>query len=128
MIVNKQINKAIVYAFLCIYTFALLKPVMPIAKDIIAHTFFKMEHIAAIHFENGKYHVHQELAANETEQKNNSKGTAHYSVYETLDGHLFSEKDIFNIKSSPLSIKINLPPVKRPNGAFTQNAVPPPEA
>lgn len=128
MIVNKQIKKAIVYAFLCIYCFALLKPVMPIAKDIIAHTFFKMEHIATIHFENGKYHVHQELAANDDEQKNNSKGTANFSIYQTLDGHLLSEKDVFNIKSTPLLIKINLPSVKRPNGAFTQNAVPPPEA
>jgi hypothetical protein len=38
-----------------------LKPVTAVVQDIIAHTFFKMQHLATIHYENGKYHVHTEL-------------------------------------------------------------------
>ena len=58
------------YGLLYIYGFALLKPILPIANDIIAHAFFKIQHLSTIHIENGKYHVHQELAVEEDKQKN----------------------------------------------------------
>ena len=87
MIINKNIKKAILYTFIFVYGFALIKPITPIVNDVIAHTFYKMEHLATVHFENGKYHVHAELA---TEHKNESKENVPSSIYETLAIHLTS--------------------------------------
>lgn len=30
-------------------------------QDALAHTFFKMQHMATVHYENGHYHLHNEL-------------------------------------------------------------------
>jgi hypothetical protein len=37
------------------------KPVLPLVNDILAHTFWKTEHIITVHHENGKDHLHYEL-------------------------------------------------------------------
>lgn len=55
------LKKALVYLMLIVYTFGLIKPIMPIIDDVLAHTFFKNEHIATVHYENGKQHIHLEL-------------------------------------------------------------------
>ncbi|MEO7312860.1 MAG: hypothetical protein ABIX01_20920 [Chitinophagaceae bacterium] len=39
----------------------LLKPVLPYVSDFLAHAFWKYEHIATVHKENGKTHIHYEL-------------------------------------------------------------------
>lgn len=44
------------------YALFVLKPVMPILIDNLAHTFWKNVHIAVVHKVNGKEHVHYELA------------------------------------------------------------------
>ena len=65
-------QQIVIYTLIGIYAFALLKPILPVLNDVIAHTFFKMEHLATVHYENGKYHVHVELqkVADKTENKN----------------------------------------------------------
>jgi hypothetical protein len=47
---------------LLLYAFGVLRPVIPLVNDAVAHCFWKMDHIATVHLENGKYHVHVELA------------------------------------------------------------------
>ena len=47
----------------------MLKPVSPYVSDAVAHIFYYTQHMATIHYENGKYHVHKEIAENAT--KNN---------------------------------------------------------
>lgn len=37
------------------------KPVLPVAKDIISHIFWKAKHISTVHHENGGNHLHREL-------------------------------------------------------------------
>ncbi|GAB2809852.1 hypothetical protein GCM10027043_06420 [Ferruginibacter profundus] len=39
-----------------------LKPVLPYVSDFVSHTFFYAHHMATMHYENGKYHVHYETA------------------------------------------------------------------
>ncbi len=53
------------------YALFLLKPVMPILLDGLAHTFYKSVHIAVVHRVHGKEHVHYELrkAAAESEKE-----------------------------------------------------------
>lgn len=45
------VKKAIIYVMFCVYVFGLLKPIMPIVKDALAHTFFKNSHMATVHYE-----------------------------------------------------------------------------
>ncbi|CAN5529193.1 hypothetical protein BH10BAC3_BH10BAC3_24920 [soil metagenome] len=44
---------------------------MPAITDLVAHTFWRYQHINTVHFENGKYHLHQELK--EAGDKNDSE-------------------------------------------------------
>lgn len=48
-------------ALLVAYTLFLLKPVMPVIIDGLAHAFWKNVHVAVVHKVNGKEHVHYEL-------------------------------------------------------------------
>ena len=54
-------KKAAAYIFLVVYAIMLLKPVTPIISDTIAHALFYSQHMATVHFENGKMHVHKEI-------------------------------------------------------------------
>ncbi len=54
-------KKALSYLLLVSYAIILLKPVLPYVTDFIAHAFYKYEHIATVHKENGKTHLHYEL-------------------------------------------------------------------
>lgn len=53
-------KKIITYLLLFSYTTSIVMPVLPFAKDLIAHTFWAYEHISTVHLENGKYHTHFE--------------------------------------------------------------------
>ncbi|MES2776265.1 MAG: hypothetical protein V4722_18970 [Bacteroidota bacterium] len=67
-------KKALSYLLLLSYLVILVKPVLPYVADFLAHAFWKYEHIATVHQENGKTHIHFELqkAAKETGgEKNN---------------------------------------------------------
>lgn len=125
MHLHKDIKKIVVYIFLYSYALALFKPIMPVVEDMIAHTFFKMEHLATVHFENGKYHVHMQLA-NEARQQSPAKGTA--SEKEALPDHLVKQEIVtFNT-----SLFIPFTPVlyktPHPQAVFQKNPTPPPEA
>ena len=43
------------------YVINIGKPVIPAIADLLAHTFWPYQHINTVHFEHGKYHLHQEL-------------------------------------------------------------------
>jgi hypothetical protein len=42
---GEHIHKALVMMLFFIYAFGLIKPVLPLIKDVLAHTFFKTSHI-----------------------------------------------------------------------------------
>ena len=52
----------------------MLKPAMPYVSDFIGHFFFYAKHMATVHQENGKYHVHFE-AAKDTAKETSDKTT-----------------------------------------------------
>ena len=54
-------KNTLLYLLLFTYSASILKPAMPYLSDAIAHTFYFAEHVKTVHFENGKYHVHNEL-------------------------------------------------------------------
>ena len=53
-------RNALLYLLLFSYSTIVLKPVFPTIADTVAHIFWYSEHMATVHFENGKYHVHLE--------------------------------------------------------------------
>lgn len=54
------------------YLVILVKPILPHVSDFLAHAFWKYEHIATVHQENGTSHVHYELEkAAEKDQSDN---------------------------------------------------------
>lgn len=71
---NTRLKKILLYLLLFSYATVLLKPVLPLLGDAVAHTFWRMEHISSTHFENGKYHVHFELlqSAKKTDDGNSN--------------------------------------------------------
>lgn len=75
---------------LFVYAFGLVKPVLPLVKDVLAHTFFKSSHMATVHYENGRYHLHMEL--NDEAKKETSKQNPYLSDNETLALHIKTEE------------------------------------
>lgn len=53
-------NKNILYILLFSYTAMLCKPVLPYVVDALEHVLFYKQHIATVHIEDGKMHVHKE--------------------------------------------------------------------
>lgn len=49
------------YILLLSYSALMLKPVSPYIQDSIAHIFYYTQHLATVHYENGKLHVHKEV-------------------------------------------------------------------
>lgn len=49
------------YIILFSYGMLILSPVTPYISDLIAHSFYASKHMATVHFEDGKLHVHQEV-------------------------------------------------------------------
>jgi hypothetical protein len=65
-------KKILLHIVLLSYTVVMLKPAIPYVSDCIGHVFFYAKHMATVHQENGKYHVHFETAkdaAKETSDK-----------------------------------------------------------
>jgi hypothetical protein len=53
-------KKTLLYLLLFAYTVIVCKPVLPSLADGIAHIFWYSEHMATVHYEHGRYHVHYE--------------------------------------------------------------------
>jgi len=81
------VKKVILYTFLVMYIFVQLRPLSAFVQDVLAHTFFKMEHMATVHYENGHYHLHSELKAIHEEDAS-EKAPAYQKVTEITSSHI----------------------------------------
>lgn len=52
------------YIILLSYTAVIVKPVTPYITDAVAHIFYYSQHMASVHYEDGKFHVHKEVVDN----------------------------------------------------------------
>ncbi len=79
------------------------KPLLPYVSDGIAHVFFYAQHMATVHYENGKLHVHKEVIDNAKKEasqkelpsakKENSAGDhTCFAVPETPPVHAFTRQ------------------------------------
>jgi hypothetical protein len=114
-------------AFICIYAFALIRPIMPIVNDVIAHTFFKVEHLATVHFENGKYHVHMDLQ--KADERNDARNTPLAPAFiDTLDSHLKSESITSFVITQTILPKLLFSVINFPVDVCLKSPTPPPKA
>jgi hypothetical protein len=80
-------KKALLYLLLFSYTTLVCKPLLPSLSDAIAHIFWYSDHMATVHYEQGKYHVHyeyQQAAKNEYPQKDTNLPKSADTVSEHL--------------------------------------------
>lgn len=59
-----QVKNILLYALLLSYAIVICKPALPYVSDLIGHLVFSKNHMATVHFENGKYHLHKEIVKN----------------------------------------------------------------
>ncbi|HLP53482.1 MAG TPA: hypothetical protein VK151_00555 [Fluviicola sp.] len=113
-----------------VYSCMPLKPVLPFAGDFIAHTFNEFDHVATVHFENGKYHVHDEVKKNAESGKTDPEAPINETNLK-IDLHCvpgivttFSEASIFDSKTS---VKIVIHSQAFFNGRSVSPDYPPPQ-
>lgn len=85
------------------YATLLLRPLLPVLHDITAHILWKSDHMASVHFENGKYHVHLEIAKTEENPENASKSLA--KQIEPLNLHVTTDTGFFGLALN-LSVRL----------------------
>ncbi|MBI3238514.1 MAG: hypothetical protein HYZ43_06705 [Flavobacteriia bacterium] len=112
-----------------VYSCMPLKPILPFASDFIAHTFNEFDHVATVHFENGKYHVHAEVVNDSKSKNSDSEEPVNETNFKT-DLHCapeinfsFSEQSII----IPETTKIALQTQAFANGRFISPNYPPPQ-
>ncbi len=70
-------KKVVTRTLIIAYAIFLLKPVMPIIMDALAHAFYRSVHIAVVHRVHGKEHVHYELRKAAAESENSGLEQKH---------------------------------------------------
>lgn len=120
-----NIKRALVYLMLMLYVFGLIKPALPLMKDALAHTFFKTQHMATVHYEKGRYHLHLELA--QDAQSNDSNPAAPTSAYDMLPAHVSTQELVFTPFTKQLS-EIRSPYMHIPTDVLPASPFQPPRA
>jgi hypothetical protein len=121
-------KKFILHIVLLSYSIVMLKPAIPYVSDFVGHVFFYAKHMATVHKENGKYHVHFGTAKTATEE-NSGKTPAPSSKKETST----NEHIITTVKQPAIFIATvitkypAISPAGTVNGA-AKNNYPPPRA
>ena len=67
-------KKLLLYIVLSSYAIVMIKPALPYVSDFIGHLVFYKQHMATVHFENGKYHVHKEVVK-DVKEENSGKNS-----------------------------------------------------
>ncbi len=127
MQIRKHIKKGFAGSLLVIYMFGILKPLSPIVSDLISHTFDKANHMATVHFENGKYHVHKEIIADTENNSEQKKTSANFLNEDLLSNHL--QPYLINLSPPTYeTLLIHTESIIRFADIFFKTYTPPPEA
>jgi len=122
------VKKASVYILLFFYVLVQLRPLTVVLQDVIAHTFFKMQHMATIHYENGKYHLHNELKtiAEEDNSSSSEKIPSSQKTTET-DSDQITHEIHFNFETHSISVLHAINSDQNSIAGFTSINAPPPK-
>ena len=122
-------KKVLIYILLIFYVIVQLKPLTVIVQDVLAHTFFKMQHMATIHKENGQYHLHLQLKdISEKENSSSSEKTPSSQKFnENISAHVIQEFN-FLLKNNDLKSQFVTFSKKDTVSIFLPINSPPPKA
>ena len=91
-------KKLLLYIVLSSYAIVMVKPALPYVSDFIGHIVFYKQHMATVHFENGKYHVHKEVVKDIKEENSNKnalpekkKSTTQYEYVTGTNKQIFQK-------------------------------------
>jgi hypothetical protein len=102
MAIARNMKRQVAILLLCCYALALFRPLTSCVSDLLAHTFWHSEHVATVHFENGKYHLHVELREAGDEQENSFPAVPKKQA-ESVSAHIPAEVPAYIPVLSPAS-------------------------
>ena len=121
-------KKIAIYILLSFYLFAQLKPLAVVIEDVLAHTFWKMQHMATVHYENGHYHIHSELSdISEKENKNTQQKAPSSEKINETDSQNICELN-FSFQTNPILIPAAIHQTQDVLAGFSRINSPPPKA
>ncbi len=83
-------KKGILYILIVSYSTLMLKPVLPYVSDAFAHAFWYSQHMATVHYVNGKFHLHKEVME-ETKKNTNDANPLSLKKEQSQQEHLVTE-------------------------------------
>lgn len=104
-----NMKKAALYFLLFSYAMLILKPVAPYVSDAVAHIFYYSQHMATIHYENGKMHVHKEIVNNAKEEQPVKEIPASKKENSSTDHISFQQKPSVQVLPVTRSFQIPIP-------------------
>ena len=81
-------KKLLLHIILFSYAIVIFKPALPYLMDAVNHLVFFKQHMATVHLENGKYHLHAEVSKNAKED-NTAKNLPSFKKENTSTDHAF---------------------------------------
>ncbi|MCW3076027.1 MAG: hypothetical protein JWO32_636 [Bacteroidetes bacterium] len=122
-------KKTFIYLLLLLYVAVQLKPITAVFEDVLAHTFYKAQHMATIHFENGKYHLHTDLKeiAEQDGSSPSEKVPSNIKTNDTVSSHTTPEF-IFQLNKQALAFQYLKGRSTTLPSAFLKISNPPPQA
>ena len=96
MLINRSLRKVIVYHLVIIYALAVIRPILPVINDALAHLFFEHHHLETVHHSHGHQHVQSEMKIISLDIQNFNDSDK-IKVLDTLDTHFKAdENNIFS--------------------------------
>ncbi len=96
-------KKLLLHIVLFSYAIVIVKPALPYVSDFIAHVLFYKQHMATVHFENGKYHVHKEIVK-DIKEENSNKNSLPEKKKNTTEEYTISSGNVITRFSSLIAI------------------------
>jgi hypothetical protein len=119
-------RRIILHIVLLSYTVVILKPVLPYVSDLVNHVFFYTQHMATVHIENGKMHVHKEIVDHAKKTASQKEIPASKKENTTVDHISFLQKEPITI--SALNRVIQIPVSAALQHNYLPGDYPPPRA
>lgn len=113
-----------IYFFLCLMCVSQLSPVFRVLNDTLQHTFNQVNHIATIHFENGKYHLHHELQNDSEKAPTGTNDFSTQKIESITPTNVLTFNDSF-IKKTEIKIFLRYA-IGKPSNGFQLTFSPPP--
>jgi hypothetical protein len=95
---------------LVFYVGVQLKPLTAIIQDTLAHTFWKVKHLATAHHNHGHHHLHQELQQSSVDEHeiNHTEKPANQKLNEEISTHVLNQFNFDFINTSIFLKKIQV--------------------